>query len=309
MIFNFISFFLILLSISLILDIRIKPLLESTFSSLTKNVSLHDRISVKDNSFTYKLRYKFKHYEYILSLYNQKNVYKLFIILSFIFAIIGIFISITLNNIFLILGLSILFAYIPIFIMDKICKKKEEDLFSAFETFITLLYPSYTRTYDILKSIEININHIKNTALKNIFTNFIFECKSISPNIQGCIYNLKTKLNFDVYKKFCDFISESLDNKSEIHKLSNIIDDISTIKKNNEKMKNNIKGIKLEYYMITSLLVLNYPIIYVLNKDWFTILYSSLIGKIFTSIIVLYIAISSIYLDTKLKNIGYERRA
>ena len=307
MIINIISFALICISVFIILKLNAKDIFASSYTALTGKGTLRSRTNVKEKSFTYKIREKFGFYEYILSLYGLSGLYKTLIVLSFVFAIVGVITAIICNNLFLIIGLSIIFAYIPIFILDRICKKKEEKLFSDLEAFLYLVYSSYTRTYDIITSFEFNLPHLKNKALKNVFSEFVFECRGVSADVKKSVYSLRSKIRFDSFSRFCDFISDTLNDKSEISRLSLILRDMSYIRKNNEKMKSSLKGMKTEFYMISSLLILNYPIIYVLNKDWFFVLWNTLTGKIFTSVIAVYLAFSCIYLDMKVKNTGYRR--
>lgn len=307
MIINILAFALICISVFIILKLNFKEIFSSSYTALTGKGNLRSRTNIKEKSFVKKIRDKFGFYEYILSLYGLSGLYKALIVLSFVFGIAGIIAAIICNNLFLMIGLSIIFAYIPIFILDRISRKKEEKLFSDLEAFLYLVYSSYTRTYDIITSFEVNLPHLKNPALKNVFSEFVFECKGVSADIKKSVYNLRLKIKFDSFSRFCDFILDTLNDKSEISRLSLVLRDMSYIRKNNEKMKMSIKGMKTEFYMMSSLLVLNYPIIYMLNKDWFSVLWNTLTGKIFTSVIAVYIAFSIIYLDMKVKNIGYRR--
>jgi hypothetical protein len=227
----------------------------------------------------------------ILILMNKEERFNFVWFISILLFVIGVIISLSLNNYFLVPVLAIGFAFVPfwyiIYISNYFRKQVNEELETALSTITT----SYMRSENIVLAVEENIEYL-NPPIKEVFEFFLSQTKLITSNTKLAIKNLKPKIHNEVFREWCDILIACQDNRNfkstlipTISKLSDtrvVTAEISTIM---------AKPIR-EFLTMMVILLANIPIIRVLNKSWYEILVNSSPGHFILSVIIIVVFIS-----------------
>lgn len=211
----------------------------------------------------------------------------------------GCVLSILFKNTFLIIPLAIIFAYIPLVIMDTYRGKMKNDLKKELISSLYQISSEYMQTYDLISSFSNNLIYIKNETLKTIFSRFIFELTSSNTGYKTCIHNLKNSLPFPFFKEYCNNLALCIDDTENTKTLLSHIFDERNEERSIKKVIAKIRSHKLEMYIMLSLIILNYPLIYILNPSWYTSLFSSPFGKIIVAVSVLFIFAACVIMRSK----------
>ena len=303
---NIIAFILITISLFLIFKINPLSLVYTSYESANKHSSLYSKVhKIGKNSGGIISSYLLKYKEIYEMCFEHKK-YIFFISLSFIFFALGIVFSFIFSNIFLIISLPLLLAYIPLYIMEILGNRYLKRTKAALENALYLITSSYIRTNDVLKAFEDNIGYIDDKVLIYIFSKFIFECKSSYCHIDSALFNLKNALPLPIFISYCETLSLCIKDSSNMYLLSSYVSDMKEDKKMEKKLIEKIRGMKMEMCMMLSLLILNYPLIYILNPDWFHSLVSTVIGQIVVSITVLFVFLAFAYVNYRIGKIMFE---
>ena len=227
------------------------------------------------------------------------------IVVSIVCGIIGIIISLLINNIFILPILTVLLALIPFYfikIQNMIYKEEvKKELESALSN-ITSTYMRYNTTF--LEAVKENVENIRN-PLKASFKKYVFSCEHISSNNRENLEQLKNAINDNTYREWIDGIivsEEDYNLKAVLPNITNKFSDMRIV--NNELSTKMFEPLKDYIYMVI-LLVLCIPIFYVFNKEAVIDYLSLPLGKIEMSIILVVVIIVSIKVSRELRPAEY----
>lgn len=294
---NVISFVIIMFSLLYLFNLNPLKLVYSSYIESYNSTTLYSKLNNK------KISSFFKRNNETYSLMGKKNIYSIFISLSIISFIFGIILSFLLSNIFLLIPLPPLFAFIPLYIMDTLGNNRMKKIKSELENYLSIVTSSYIRTNNIISSFEENLKYIKLDELKAIFSSFIVSSRISKGGLVESLNDLKGKLPFSPFRNYIDNLIICNYDSHQKETLMSYILDMSNERKANDSLKEKTHSIMFEMLVMLTLLVLNYPIIYFLNKDWFTYLTTSVMGKAIISFTISFISLSYFFVSSKIKKV------
>lgn len=216
------------------------------------------------------------------------------IITSIFLAIIGIIISIMINNIFILPIITILLALIPFYyikIQSAIYKQEiRKELESALSS-ITSSYMKYNTT--IIEAVKDNIDSINN-PLKNIFNRFIFTIEHINPNIKDNLIELKKAINHQTFQEWVDGIIASEEDYNLKATLPNITNKFTDMRIINNELTTKLYAPLKDYIYMVILNIVCIPLLYLFNKEAVRDYLNLPLGKIEIAIIMLIIIYTTI---------------
>lgn len=228
----------------------------------------------------------------ILDLMDKKEQTDYIWLSSIILFVLGALIAITINNIFLIpilaVGLGLMPFWYIFFIYISFKKRINDELETALSTITT----SYIRTDNIISAIEENLEYI-DRPVRNTFEFFLGQSRLVTSNTKLAIENMKTKINNDVFREWCDVLIASQDNRNLKHTLTPVVNKLSDTRIISAQLDTIIFEPLKDFFLMTIMLLANIPIIRMINKEWYEILTKTVPGKIVLSIMVLAIFITS----------------
>ena len=201
----FIAFLAMVIGLFLTLKISPHALLDDILRKRQiKEPALNDRIkaltSKKQKKGLKKLIDETKH---ILKMTNKENLFMLIVILSIVLLMIGFFIVITLDNLFLMPVLAVGFSLLPFWYVQFTATKWKKGLNGELETALSVITTSYMRSENIITAIEENVNYI-NPPVQDVFYGFLTQTKLINSNIKMALEGLKPKIDSSVFHEWID---------------------------------------------------------------------------------------------------------
>lgn len=199
------------------------------------------------------------------------------------FAIAGTIIASLLNNVFMIPILGLGMMVMPIWYVKLTASHFRKDVSEELETALSIISTAYIRNEDIVTAVEENISYL-NPPIQNIFTDFLVQLKLIDSDVIKAIENLKTKVENDVFKEWCDALIQCQYDRNLKSTLTPIVTKLSDIRVVNMELELTLAEPRKEFIIMAILVIANIPLMYFLNKDWYAVLMYSAIGKLILAI-------------------------
>lgn len=219
----------------------------------------------------------------IMRLTGREDKIPVIFIACGVFAIIGTVIASMLNNVFMIPVLGIGMMFIPVWYIKLTASHFKKDISEELETALSIISTAYIRNEDIVTAVEENISYL-NPPIKNVFADFLVQLKLIDSDIVKAIENLKTRIENDVFKEWCDALIQCQSDRSLKSTLTPIVTKLSDIRVVNSELELLVAEPRKEFIIMAMLIVANIPLMYFLNKDWYAVLMHSVIGQIVLAI-------------------------
>ena len=194
---------------------------------------------------------------------------------------------------------------IPFLYIHKISYNYARAIMKELETTLSQVTNSYIRTELIYESVEENLG-LMNQPVKKYFVEFLNQLKYVDSNEKQAIEDLSKKIDDNVFKEWCDGFAKCSTNRTLKYLLNPSIEKYTTIKNLDSQIKREIFEIKFSFFIVVGLVYLNYPILYLLNKEWFSVLTSTTLGLITTGILTFVTVLCFIILFFITKPIKYK---
>ena len=242
----------------------------------------------------------------ILKETRQEKGYIRLVLACIILAVAGFAVGKYVLNSFIV-GLIIAFAgfMTPIWRQKVYRNQYEKFIDMQLENCLSLITTSYIRHNDIIKAVKDNINSFDD-AVKFAFQEFVSET-AINPNMEDCIRNLQSKFNNSVFKEWCNVLIKAYNNAEVKENLIMVTKKLSTIRIIQDELDVETSS-ELSSYLILAFSVVGcYPMVWLVNKEWFSVYIETLPGHICVAVsaIVLLFSISKII--SLLKPVKFER--
>ena len=224
---------------------------------------------------------------------------------SLILFAVGAVVAVLINNIFLIPALSVALALIPFVYTRNILSLYDKQTKEELETALSIITTSYNRSDDIVAAVQENITYIK-PPLREVFSAFIGDATTISTSIKQAIYNMRKKVDDEIFREWCDTLIQCQDDGIMKDTLQPIVSKLSDVRIVNSELNMMMSAVRAEYYTMVGLVVGNIPLLYVLNKDWFHTLIFETPGKIVLGVCGIVIVITYCFMLKFTKPIEYK---
>ena len=223
---------------------------------------------------------------------------------SLLLMIVGCVIAIMIDNPFLVPVFAIAFAMIPFFYAKRTVAYYDNHVKEELETALSIITTSYVRTDDIVSAVKENIQYLK-PPVKDIFAGFVAENMMISSDVKQSIRHLKEKVNNSIFAEWCETLIVCQDDRTLKDTLMPIVTKLTDVRIVNNEIKGMLSSARIEYYMMTGMVVGNIPLLYFLNKDWFNALMFTTLGKLVLAICGLVIIVTAVLMLRFTKQIEY----
>lgn len=214
--------------------------------------------------------------------------------------------AVLINNVFLIPALSVAFAMIPFVYVRNIINIYEKQTKEELETALSIITTSYSRDGNIIMAVQENLPHIK-PPLKECFTAFIGDAMAVSSSVKQALYNLKKKVDDEIFREWVDTLIQCQDNQEMKDTLQPIVSKLTDVRIVNSELNTMMSAVRTEYYTMVGLVVGNIPLLYVLNKDWFHTLIFETPGKIVLGVCGIVIVVTYFFMLKFTKPVEFKR--
>ena len=199
--------------------------------------------------------------------------------ISIILFAVGTVILLLCNNVYLIPILAAACILAPIWYMRAVSDKYKRRLSDQLESALSIITTSYLRTEDIIASVQENLNYISD-PLKSVFRSFITEARLIDANTVSTLHNLKLKLPNSIAREWCDVLIQCQTDRTLKYLLTDTIKKFSDVRLAQSELDSILNAPKREAIMMMGLVLVNIPLLYLLNQDWYRTLLFTTPGKV-----------------------------
>ena len=214
--------------------------------------------------------------------------------------------AVAINNYFLIPAFAFAFALIPFGFAKRTINYYDKHIQEELETALSIITTSYVRNDDIVTAVEENVQYLK-PPVKDIFAGFVAENRMITSNIKQSIKHLKERVNNGIFAEWCDTLIACQEDRTLKDTLMPIVAKLTDVRIANSEIKGVLSAARIEYFMMAGMLVANIPLLYFLNKDWYSALMNTVPGKIVLAISALAIVITALFMFKWTKPVEYRK--
>ncbi len=300
---------------TLLLGVGIVMLLDLTPENMTKDIiqllDYEESLTVqayeaRGKGSSRKITKELNAIRYALEVMGKERQFAIVCTTSLALFVGGLLLAMLLKNWLLAPVLGVAFATIPfVYVkssMDNFDKTMNEEL----ETALSIITTSYVRNDDIVQAVRENINYIK-PPVKNMMVAFVNEATVISADMKSAISHLRSASGNYIFREWCDALLSCQDDRTQKTTLLPIVSKFTDVRQVNNDLQTMIISPRSEYFTMVILVILNYPLIYVINKDWFDVLAHTTAGKATTAIIAMVVIITAVIMLRVTRPIEYKK--
>lgn len=307
MILQVIASVFLIIAIAIFFGLTPEQITDDLMKIITPNDTMHDKAkNIRGNRKRHKLYKVLVNIKGALASTGKSKQFTLVICASVVLFAAGVIVSILINNLFLMPVLAVTFALIPFFYITNTLSYYEKQTKEELETALSITTTSYERCDDIVQAVRENIQYIK-PPLREVFMAFEGEATAVSSNIKRALYSLREKVGNDIFKEWVDTLILCQDDRTLKDTLQPVVQKLADVRIVNSELSTMLASARNEYWMMVALVVMNVPLLYLLNKDWFHTLLYSTPGKAVCGLCGLVILITAMFMKKFTKPIEYKR--
>lgn len=221
-----------------------------------------------------------------------------------LFTAAGALVGLVLRSVLATVILGIMFFMIPLWRLKLYRNKYKKYLTAQLESTTSLITVSYIRSNNFIQAVEENIDQIS-PIVRPKFQAFLDECK-INASVKNCVRNLRDSINNSLFHEWCEIVLKTLDNSEMKESLLPICEKYTNVKIVQDEIDAEVMSSLIEYIIMMLFMLLCYPLVYVLNADWFDY-YSTIPGKICIAYTLVVLLISIIKIIGVMQPVEYDR--
>ena len=214
--------------------------------------------------------------------------------MKILLAILGFLIGILMQNVMLACVLTIGFFWVPTVYFKVAGVKYNKAVDDAIETAMGIVTNSYLQGEDLKSAVLENIGRIEQ-PLKFTFREFLAETGFVDANIVHAIERMKAKVDNVYFGDWCDILMQCQDDRELKYVLPSIVTKLNSVKRIQIELDGMMLEIYKEFIYVVGIVVLNIPLMLLINAEWADILLNTTIGKITVALCTAILFLSSAY--------------
>lgn len=205
----------------------------------------------------------------------------------------GVVIGLIMHNLLLSVVLGIGLYFLPIWMTQFSVFTYEKFICQELEVSLNMITMSYMRENDIVASIRINLDTIKN-PVRQVFMDIVNKIEKVGIDPVIALEQSKAVLNNGLYDEWCNALILCVDDHTLKDTLRPIVDKFAELKAQQEENETLMMMPFREIVMMVGLVLFIPILLYFGNKEWFGFLAYSLPGQISMAVtfIVIFFAIN-----------------
>ena len=307
MICSIIASVFIIVGIALVMGLTPERVTDDLLHIIEPNDSLRDEaIAIRGNKKKHGLYKTLVKMKNALEVTGKSKQFTLACFLSLVLFAGGAVLSIIIGNVFLLPVLAVTGALVPFFYTTSTLSYYEKHTKEELETTLSIITTSYIRSDDIVSAVKENLVYIK-PPLRDVFRTFEIEATAVSANIKRALYNLREKVDNEIFREWCETLIQCQDDRTLKDTLLSVVAKLTDVRIVNSELKTMLSSARNEYWMMVLLVVGNIPLLYFLNKDWYHTLMFTTSGKAVLGVCGIVILITALFMMRFTKPIEYKR--
>ncbi len=214
----------------------------------------------------------------VMSATGRESKVGMLVLLSLGLFILGVILSLAMDNLFMLPILSSGLALLPLVFVLLSAGRFRKRLAGELETAMSVITSSYLRNESFVQAVEENLSFLQ-PPVSDVFNMFVAKCRFISADISEALDELETKFSNQVFREWVSAMKGCQSDRTLKSTLMPIVRKLSDSRIVTGEFEVLIAQPMKEYATMAFLLVANIPLIYFINRSWFEILVNTLPGK------------------------------
>jgi tight adherence protein B len=143
---------------------------------------------------------------------------------------------------------------------------------------MSIITNSYLQSEDIKSAILENIARV-GQPLKSVMREFLAETGFVDASVPKAIMRMKMKVDNAYFGDWCDILLQCQDDRELKYVLPSVVTKLSNVKRIQADLDAAMMDIYKEFVYVVGIVVLNLPLMPLLNAEWAEILFREPIGK------------------------------
>jgi len=237
---------------------------------------------------------------------NQSSRFSQLVMMSLIFAIVGILLSSTVNNPFLTPVLAVGFALFPFLYVLLMAARNRKSLNNALETALSTITSTYLRTDSVITAVTENLHQLE-PQVRPTFQRFLVQAEMISSDIPALLEQMKDGIDSDVFHEWIDAMKLCQDDRNLKSTLLPIVNKLSDMRTVSGELNNLMYKPMQEFVIMALMLIAEIPMLRLMNVEWYNIIMYSVAGKIIIAIDAVILIISLVAVVRNTRPVEYRR--
>ncbi len=301
-----VGFVLLIIAAVLLLELTPDLIAADIMKLISPHESLRDKaLKAKGKKKSHKLTSELNRIVYALESTGRQKSFALACAASLVLLLIGCIGAMAIENVFLIPVAAAALAVVPFVYIKRTINYYENHIKEELETALSIITTTYIRNDDIVLAIKDNIDYLK-PPLNEIFASFVTENTMITSDIRQSLKHLKDKISNTVFREWCDVAIACQDDRTLKDTLMPVVGKLTDIRLANSEIKAILTAARTEYFLMAGMVVANIPILYILNKEWYSVLMDTMPGKLVLGICGIAIFVTCILMFRYTKPVEYK---
>lgn len=307
MILQVITSIFLIIAIAIFFGLTPERITDDLMNVITPNDTMKDKAkNLRGNRKRHRLYKLLVNIKGALASTGKSRQFTIAICASVVLFGVGVILSILIDNLFVMPVLAVTLAMLPFLYITNTLSYYEKQTKEELETALSIITTSYERCDDIVQAVRENTLYIK-PPLREVFQSFEGEATAVTSNIKTALYNLREKIDNEIFREWVDTLILCQDDRTLKDTLNPAVQKLADIRIVNNELATMLASARNEYWMMVALVVGNVPLLYLLNKDWFHTLIDTVPGKAVCGICAFVIFITAIFMKRFTKPIEYKR--
>jgi hypothetical protein len=282
---DFIVFALVAISLFSLTKTTVKQLSNDIVKLSRHPPTTYEIVTGESGNFlTRHIRSRFHEMREILELAGIENKYSSYCRLSYSLAAIGAMIAIVLGNVFLLPVITLLGLFLPILLARISASGYRKQQNAEVLTSLSIITNSYKRTDNFINSVSENIAYI-HEPIKAVFKKFLAMNKFVTTNVDKSLTEIMYLVKNDTWREWCETIILCQHDQRKKDMLEPILKKLRNKDSVQLDLDTMLYAPVKEFVFMLALVLINFPMLYYLNRSWFYALIFSIPGKIAVTIV------------------------
>ena len=306
-IFPLIASLLLIVAVIFLFGLTPERITDDMMKIISPKQTLRDKVKIAGGKKkSRKISAELKHINDALIATGKGSQFATICAVSLTLLICGGMCSVLIDNIFLVPIFSITLALLPFIYAKTTISYYDKHIEEEMETALSIITTSYIRSDDIVSAVKENITYLK-PPITEIFKSFLGETTAISSDIKHALLKLKDKIDNQIFKEWVDTLIQCQYDRTLKDTLLPVVTKLTDVRIVNNELKTMLYEPRKEYFMMVAMVIGNIPLLYMLNKSWYSTLMDTIPGKLVLALSGMVILVTAMMMMKYTKPIEYRR--
>lgn len=211
------------------------------------------------------------------------------------------------NQYVLVVVLVVVIALVPYIYAKSLLSAYNKIIVDELEGALTTITASYIANNDIITAVKECLDQAQiNPPVSDVFKRFLSQTL-VNSNIKMAILKMSNEIDNNIFREWCETLAACQDNGSLKCTLQPCVDKYCDERVVNAELETELATERKSYFLMVFLLLINIPILLLLNKEWFDVLINTVQGQVTLAFVMIDVLLCTLRMRKLTQPISYKR--